>query len=180
MITFLKPLHIMVEGPDGIGKTTSATKISTKLHIPLLKMVKAKKAFNNNTIEDLSYVFNHTLLQLKDISYVVDRGPISSIIYSNVFKRSNDLKYLYSICEKINPLIFYLTSSNKNQMFAQKKHDRIITIAERVAIHNEYAKFFDSKCPFNYTKINIINKSRQEVVQAILDYLVANKYIDIK
>lgn len=167
----------MIEGPDGIGKSTLSKKLSSKLKLPLLRMVKAKKAFTNDTIEDLSIVFNHTLLQLKDTNYIVDRGPISSIVFSRVYKRTDDLEYIYSICEKINPLVIYLTSTDRQQMFTQRKKDILIDTTHRNKIYTEYNKFFKTQNAINYLKINIKNKTRQEVLDTVLQYLINKQYI---
>ena len=167
----------MVEGADGIGKSTLSKKLSSKLKLPLLRMVKAKKAFTNDTIEDLSIVFNHTLLQLKDTNYIVDRGPISSIVFSRVYERTDDLEYIYSICEKINPLVIYLTSTDRQQMFAQRKKDRLIDTTHRKKIYNEYNKFFKTQSIVNCLKINVKNKTRQEVFDVVLLHLIKEQYI---
>ena len=177
MLKHIKTLHIIVEGADGIGKSTLSKKLSTKLKLPLLRMVKAKKAFTSDTIEDLSIVFNHTLLQLKDTNYVVDRGPISSIIFSKVYERTDDLEYIYSICEKINPLAIYLTSTDRQQMFNQRKKDRLIDTAHRKKIYKEYANFFKTQNTFKVLKINVKNKTRQDVLDAVLNYLIKEQYI---
>ncbi len=175
----IKNIIIFVEGSDGIGKSTLAKKLSNKLHIPLLKMPKAKTAFNTNSIEEVAYVFNQVLLQLKNTSYIVDRGPISSLVYSKYYKRNSKLEYIYSIIKKLNPLVIYLTSSDIKTMFNRKKNDIIINTSSRIALHKLYMKFFNSTLIHTYAKVLQIdtkNKTAHKVLLEILQYLKLHKY----
>jgi thymidylate kinase len=101
------PLHIMIEGPDGAGKSTIAKLLSEKIKIPILEMYTNRHIFET-CIEECSEVFNRTLAQLKDVSFILPRGFISSLVYSKVYKRTYDLSYIKKISAILNPRVAYL------------------------------------------------------------------------
>ena len=176
----LKTLILFVEGADGVGKSTITRSLSKRLNLPVLKMLKAKVYFKKGreTIEEFSYIFNQVLLQLKNTSYIVDRGPLSSLVYSEIYNRKSKLSYIYPLLREIDPLILFLTTSETSILFERKKKDRVITIADRLKILEGYEKFFKNQKLVRYLRINTAHKTPSQIVNEILKYLEEKKYIE--
>lgn len=115
MKTFSHPIHILIDGPDKVGKTTVIKMLSDQLNIPVIKMTNMKDyltgSLSENKAEEFSKLFNETLIQFKDSSFIMDRGFTSSIVYSRVFNRSFDLSYLDDIEQILQPKVFILTGT---------------------------------------------------------------------
>lgn len=177
----LKTLILFVEGCDGIGKTTITKHLSKRLNLPVLKMMKAKVYFKKGreTIEEFSYVFNQVLLQLRNTSYIVDRGPLSSLIYSQIYNRKSKLSYIYPLLRQINPLVIFLTTSKKSVLFERKRKDAVITITERLKILEGYETFFKNQNLVRYLRINTAYKTPSQIIKEILKYLEKRNYIEL-
>ena len=145
---------IFVEGPDGVGKSTLAMALSNKLGIPLIKMPKSHESFKDGTVENLGYVFNHALYQFRQYDYVVDRGPISSIIHSVVFNRNDDIRYIDELLIKLNPIVLYLTSGRFMDLIDRKEKDELMSISIRKKIYEEYERYFMMYHPFKCYRID--------------------------
>jgi thymidylate kinase len=164
-------MHIFIEGPDGVGKSTVIKKLQQILDIPVIKMEKAHKGFTKGIIEDLSYVFNTTLIQFKKYDFIVDRGFLTSIVYSNIYNREFDMDYIYRINNELKPLIILLTVDS-DKIFERRPSDKVIDAKERIRIIDEYNDIYDSftltSKDFNIKKINTSNLTRDEVFKEVL------------
>lgn len=175
----LKKLIIFCEGTDGVGKSTIAKKLSNILDLPLVRMVKTDTAFKRKIIEDFAYVFNNVLCQIRNLSYIVDRGPLSSVIYSQIYQRKSKLSYIYPILEKIKPVVLFLTTSKMSVIFERKKIDKIILFADRQKIWQGYEDFFSTQQLVECFRIDTTNKTVPQITNEILKYLQREKYIEI-
>lgn len=110
-----KPLHIIIDGPDKVGKTTVIKILADRLSLPIIKMPNMKEYINNepseDTAEKFSKLFNETIVQFKDTSFILDRGFTSSLVYSKVFNRRFDLSYIDKIEDELKTNVFILTGS---------------------------------------------------------------------
>lgn len=102
---------ILVDGPDGTGKTGYAQWLSEETGFKFLRL-EPDHAFgrlDGETIEHMSSVFNYTLTQLveQDVDLVIDRGPVSSIVYSRLFDRDSPTHAWDALLE-LDPHIIYL------------------------------------------------------------------------
>lgn len=105
-----KPLHLVIDGADKVGKTTVCKLLSKKLGIPVIKMQDMPKFFGDNP-ELASEIFNKTITQFKDTSFILDRGFPSSIVYSTLFSRKYPLDYLNKIIDELNPRVVILEAN---------------------------------------------------------------------
>ncbi len=106
---------ILIEGPDGVGKTTIAKKMSELTHIPTFKATQEKFIFFNDGIQSLA--FDYMLTQfLKQTGYrfLSDRSYVSEFCYAKVFGRRSDEHLLGDIDfehSELGTKILYLYSS---------------------------------------------------------------------
>lgn len=157
---------IIIEGVDGSGKTTTCNLLSKELNLPVIKLKNVPKYFTTN-IEEVSRVFNETVEQFKSFSFILDRGLVSSIIYSRVYGRKDNLDYIFSLFGEIKPKIFILTADEKT-LFERKPEDEIIDIEKRKKLDLEYRKLS------NYMRWELIDtseKTPEVVCKEIIDKL---------
>jgi thymidylate kinase len=163
----MKNKIIMIEGTDGSGKTTVCNLLSEKLNIPILKMPRMKKYFDKNITEEMSELFNRTIVQFNNFSFILDRGYVSSLVYSKIYNREFDLNYIDVIEEQLKPQIFVLTVGEE-EMFRRREKDEIINDLMRVKIREEYVKISEER---NYKIIDTTNITPDQVCNKILENL---------
>ena len=142
------PLHIMIEGPDGAGKSTIAEHLSVKLGLPIRVMYTNKHIFET-CIEECSEIFNRMLADLKDTSFILPRGFISSLVYSKVYKRNYDLNYIEHVAKLLTPVVIYLQVDK--DVIRKRKEDQF-TNDKIFDIIDAYEDFFSN--PLNLAKYN--------------------------
>jgi hypothetical protein len=80
---------ILIDGPDGVGKSEICKILSQKYQLPIARMVDADR----DLIESNSFIYNTTLEQFPG-PFIMDRGYPTSIVYSILRMRENDLNYI--------------------------------------------------------------------------------------
>lgn len=100
----MKP--VFVDGPDGVGKTGYSKRIADMLDVPRLRM---RPVDDTECIEAKAEVFNCFLrdLDAQGVDFVVDRGSVSSIVYSRVFDRG-EAEHAWETLRQVKPKIVYL------------------------------------------------------------------------
>lgn len=81
---------IIIDGPDGVGKSSICKALSEYYQIPTVKISKQKN-FSMN--EENAQVFHTTIDQFKG-PLILDRCFPSTMVYSVFFKRDYDISYL--------------------------------------------------------------------------------------
>lgn len=106
---------ILVEGPDGVGKTTVCAHMSEMTGIPVFKAPSEKQIFREGGRQSLA--FDHTLvsfLEQTGYRFISDRCYISELVYSKVFGRETDMGLLRLIDNahaRLGTRVLYLYSS---------------------------------------------------------------------
>ena len=106
---------ILVEGPDGVGKTTVCAHMSEMTGIPVFKAPSEKRIFREGGRQSLA--FDHTLvsfLEQTGYRFISDRCYISELVYSKVFGRETDMGLLRLIDDahaRLGTMVLYLYSS---------------------------------------------------------------------
>jgi hypothetical protein len=106
---------IIVEGPDGVGKTTITKCMSIKTHIPAFKCPSEKQIFFTGGKDSLIFDFTLThFLEQTDYRFISDRSYPSEWVYSKVFNRETSEQRLETIDKRhcvLGTKILYLYSS---------------------------------------------------------------------
>jgi thymidylate kinase len=160
-----KNIHIMIEGVDGVGKTSVCNLLSEKLDIRVVRM-NAHKYFYS-TIEEASRMFNDLLCQFEKFSFIMDRGYVSSIVYSKVYERNSDLSYLDEVNNILRPEVIILTATPE-KLFERSPSDKVVDNDKRIPIQEEYIRFGRSH---DLKIIDTTNLTIEEVCQEILKNL---------
>lgn len=84
---------IIVEGPDGLGKSTLCAKLSEKLGYPVYKDANS----DDGLLKHREYILGHdtgtmNMAMLTDADVILDRSFPSEVVYSHAMKRDYDRK----------------------------------------------------------------------------------------
>lgn len=131
---------IIVEGPDGVGKTTVAGKMSELTKIPVFKCPVEKQLFKDGGKQSLwfDYMLTHFVEQT-GAQFLSDRSYPSEKVYSKIFERETDEHLLCAIDDRhavIGTKILYLYSSVQ-----PIEPDDIVPSDKYWPLKNEYDNF---------------------------------------
>lgn len=173
-----QPLHILIDGADGLGKTTVIQKLSMNLQLPIIKMPNMKEYVEKGLAEEFSKLFNQTIVQFSQFDFILDRGFTSSIVYSKVFERDSDLSYLTSIRNILKPHVFILTgeippedNNFRDGNFDYFRTDELFNYDEVSKVDAEFVRLAKDQ---GYPLIRVWGHSPDEIVSHIIN--VINKH----
>lgn len=167
----MKPIHILIDGSDNLGKTTVIQLLSRKLNLPVVKMPNTEKYIKEGNVEELSRFYNETLVQFAESSFIMDRGFTSTLVYSKVFKRDTDINYIEGIENKLKPKTFILTGRTRPNKdygiyhYRSFSEDPIYSDEEKSYVDEEFCELSYRK---NYHLIEVMGKSPLEVCDEIM------------
>lgn len=160
--------RLIIDGPDGVGKTTICKLLAERLRIPIIKMPNMKEYFEKGLTEEFSKLFNETVVQFARYPFILDRGFTSSLVYSKVYGRESvDLSYLYQLEKDLNATTFILTATD-HVAFMRRPEDEIIKRQFRTKINREFVKLAAEN---NYYLINTTPLKAEQVARHILGIL---------
>lgn len=132
----IKRTVILIDGVDGVGKTTVCQLLSEKTGYPIIKMPNMPRYFNTNP-EEMSRLFNEVIVQFP-YDMILDRGYPTSLVYSKVYNRNpENLEYLPSIVSKLKADVYILTAGS-NDILNRKHRDELIDNEKRLEIDKQY------------------------------------------
>lgn len=155
-----KPLHIIIEGADGTGKSTVVQLLSRKYNLPIIKMPVPQDKVRTAQIEELSEIFNKTLVQFHEVDFICDRALLSSIVYSKLLNRTYNLNYINNVEQILDPVIIVMTASvdGNNRPF---REDDIYSPEEINKVDMEYVTLAQLK---KYPLVYVSGKPLVKVV----------------
>jgi len=173
----MKLLHLIIDGSENLGKTTVLTLLSKKLDLPIIKMPNMQDYIKNNQAEVFSKLFNETVVQFAQYSFLLDRGYTSSQVYSKLFGRDFDLGYLKDTEEILKPKIIIFTGRHKNAMNGTVTYksfckDKIFDEEQKSKIDEEFCRLAEER---GYTLIEVIDRRPLAIAEQILE-IVSHEY----
>lgn len=175
-----KPLMLIVEGPDGVGKTTAVNKLANDLSAKIVKGVRIPDRFMflHSTLNDISEQLMRTRGFHAESVVIFDRWTlISDLIYE---------KYIYgrrSIMESILPIlpgvlqeaniriVFIDISKEEIKRRYEQRGDLLRTLDEILEAQEAYRAFFQPGCPLKYWKLDVTGMTEAEVVDELRWYV---------
>lgn len=130
---YKKPLHVLIDGTDKVGKTTVCELLRLSTGLPLIKMKDMPIHFKKDP-EGASEIFNKTIQQFHKYSFICDRGFPSSIVYSKIYNREHDFSYLDELQKVLDPIVIILVS------YADRGKDEIVEESKRLTVQEEYIR----------------------------------------
>ena len=98
---------IIIEGADGVGKTTIIERLCQVYSMRSLRMPRPDDDPSPDRIERDSKLFNMMVDQIKE-PLILDRGYPSSIVYSQVFNRDIDINYIKDLYSDREVFVFVI------------------------------------------------------------------------
>lgn len=97
---------VFVDGPDGVGKTGYSEYLADAIGAARLEM---RPVNDIEDVEKKARVFNAAVrdLNAQGVKLVIDRGSVSSIVYSRIFGRPRP-DHAWATIEEVEPFILYL------------------------------------------------------------------------
>lgn len=164
-----KPIHIIIDGSDNLGKTTILRMLSKEMELPVIKMPNMQTYIENNNAEAFSKLFNETIVQFKQFSFLLDRGFTSSQVYSELFGREFDLGYLKDTEKILDPKIVIFTGRHKNQEgkteYFSFCDDPIFSKAQKNMVDEKFCELAEKK---GYVLIEVHNKTPLSIMMEVL------------
>lgn len=106
---------ILVEGPDGVGKTTISRALGERLGLPVFKFPDEAKVFRTGQDGWLKFDLGLTyFLDQTDQHFISDRSYVSEFVYAHAFDRDTNWDMIERIDEmhsRLGTTILYLYSS---------------------------------------------------------------------
>lgn len=150
-------MKIIIEGPDGAGKTTLANYLKDKYNLKILHS-------SSETKNDLQY---HLDLLNKD-NIILDRANLGEIVYPTIYNRiakmtwSEQLEFMnYCKDNNIIYIIFYASNFNdlKDRLFKRGDTEQVLQNAEKINfVFMFLAKMFNEL----YNNVHIIDISKEK------------------
>jgi len=156
-----RPLHLIIDGPDRVGKTTVIKLLARDLKLPVIKMKDMPKYFKGNP-EEASEIFNKTLAQFRDTSFICDRGFPSSMVYSWVFDRHYDLKYLTKVEKALQPKVVILYRNKP------RAEDKLVDSKFHKKVTETYVSMARA---LNWTVIDVKNLKPEQICKKIKEII---------
>lgn len=135
---------IIVDGPDGCGKTEISRALSRELGVPYFKMAAAERLnwYNGTFLEELRYGERRQveLFRQLGMSAVIDRGYPSEWVYSKVFGRKTDERALEQFDSDYAALDAVIVMPLRKD-YSRNRHDDLVPNNRLVEIHGAYVAF---------------------------------------
>lgn len=135
---------ILVEGPDGVGKSEIAAALSMRLNVGLFKAPTEKMNWADGTFKQ-SLAFDALLpsfIEQADVNVVCDRSYVSEWVYSAVFERETDLDLIRKIDDefaRIGAIVIVCTSENVESL----RDDDLVAREKFTQLRDQYLRFLD-------------------------------------
>lgn len=143
------------EGVDLSGKSTLAESHSEKMSIPIIKKKlevfkhTRRKWLQGPEIELITQMFFESIYPLgAQYDFILDRGLLSSLVYSKFFNRDVDISYIYDYIS--GPLSQYIkiflvfTKKDCLKERYQNRGEKIFTLEELIQIQQLYLDTYDT------------------------------------
>jgi len=172
--------QLMFCGNDCSGKTSIAKEVSDSLKWPIIKVntgayVREGVAIGSNELERLMKVFNETVFSFCDFNFILDRGFISTQVYSKVYERKYDITYIDKIIDtQCNNLLVVWVWSPLDLVLKRVRQDKENIIEEEniSKIQKGYEDYFKQNKKLHVLKlVNSYDTTIDELVSDVIMYV---------
>lgn len=160
-------MKIIIDGPNNVGKSTFITLLNKYLNLQEIKCSDHSK---------ISKDYFSNILSIDNV--ILDRGPISELVYSSIYDRKSNLT-INDIEDLLNTQM-----QNKDDMY-------IILLSNKATLHNNYSlkgekNFCENNDIFIEQELNLFTKFASEFncyiiydynfndTLKVIDYIMAN------
>lgn len=135
---------ILIEGPDGVGKTTLAQTLSQAYNIPIIHLTYYKdKDKHEDQFKKVLELINNSINDYNARGFIIDRYILSSMVYSEVFQ--NEPSSLNLIDSYLDSLEFFdeIIIACPMDKERYKKHYIDILKSDRVEMYDDVDKMME-------------------------------------
>lgn len=162
------------EGVDMSGKSTLAKKQATETGFPIIKkrldiLNMGPDLLSSNQIELATQLFFESVFPLgQRYDFILDRGLLSSLVYSKYFNRTVSLGYVYKYL--INPLNskdikIYLITANEESLTQRfmTRGEKLFTLKAVLLIQTLYLEAAKNLIELGCDRIQIIENNNADI-----------------
>lgn len=136
---------IVLEGPDGCGKTNIGHGLTTELKIPYFKVNSEadnwrKGRFKEALEFDQTYILQ--FLQQTGYDVIIDRAWPSEWVYSQVYRRETNMTLLEKIDREHSKLGTTIVMPVRRD-YSKNRHDDLVDNGMLPALHDKYMEFME-------------------------------------
>lgn len=135
---------IIMEGPDGCGKTEIGKELAKQMGIPYFKVSSEHENWKKGKFKE-ALRFDQTYISdfLKQTGYscVIDRAWPSEYVYSDIFKRETDIHTLCEVDSAFSNINATVVLCMRNSYYEVK--DELVPNEKLEEIHKKYLTFVD-------------------------------------
>lgn len=175
MLDKMKNTRVVIEGPDGVGKTAIAKALAEDLSINYFKFKAEVTMFSGDPIDRLAMLKWGTHEQLSvieqcNIDVVMDRFLPSEAVYSRVYGRSTEQKFLIRYGSWWRQLGGVYVFLDKPTVLKEQWDDELIAFEKYQELRVEYDKFMaETIVPF--MKIDTTECDTKKTIKMIKAWL---------
>ncbi len=169
---------LIFEGPDRVGKSTIASRMSEILNIPVFKRsldeIKEKTLFTDNKfnfkdamIYDQTYIVD--FLKQTNTSVIFDRAFPSEYVYSKVFNRETNEEILELVDKKFSELNTFIIICLRMKY---KYDDEFVNKDNIKLLHDMYKKDFYIWTKCNTIKLYTDSECLSDEISQIMQFIV--------
>lgn len=131
------------EGPDGVGKTTTAKRFAESLSLPYFKFSQEENYWREGKFKqalefDQTYLVQ--FLEQTKMSVIIDRAWPSELVYSTVYGRETNRELLISLDERYAKMGACIVVCNKRE-FIDHPPDKLVDSSRLMDLRDEYSAF---------------------------------------
>lgn len=133
---------VLLDGPDGVGKSEISLALSKALRIPRFKCETEKQSWQDGTLEQ-SLWFDFVLPQFvrqTGVSFVGDRGYPSEWVYSQVFDRKTNPEMLTAVDQQFAELGTTIVVLLRRD-YSGSRFDELVDSSYLATLHKKYLEF---------------------------------------
>ncbi|RPI82238.1 MAG: hypothetical protein EHM34_07255 [Nitrosopumilales archaeon] len=170
--------QLMFEGCDRCGKSSVAQSVSKQIQWPIIKIdtgsfVREGVPIGSTNLERIMRAFNQTVSQFKDSNFILDRGFVSTQVYSKAYKRFYNTDYIDSIINNMKDTMLVVWLDSPLQHILDRASVDELNIIENQKfklIQHYYREYFKRNKELKVLKIyNDSSRTIEEMARIVID-----------
>ena len=161
---------VILDGPDGTGKTTLAQGLAMQLQIPYFKVSNERSLWKENRFKEaLSFYgpFFVDVVRQLGLSMVIDRGHPAEWVYSQVFNRETDMVRLRRIDDEFAMMGANIVITLRHD-YSQNRDDDLVSKQRIPDLHLKYLEFAEwTRCNVIYIYVDSLGNDLKREVDAL-------------
>lgn len=154
---------VIMEGPDGCGKTEIGNSLARQLGIPYFRMGTQHDNWRKGRFRDaleLDQTYLCSFLEQTRHSVVIDRAWPSEWVYSEVFGRETNRELLFDLDVRYAQMGAHIVIPLRRD-YSKVRPDELVTVEDLKKIHVGYLRFIETtRC--NVTAIYVDDYEKDE------------------